>query len=112
MNHNPIFLVLVVIIWVIVTPGISYLAAKSAPRLTTTHQHIKRTLLISIVACLFIVVLFYLFDEPKDEKWVAIGCPVYKSECGIKYRYSCEKRTAVAGRHLVGDIAVMAYKTC
>lgn len=44
--------------------------------------------------------------------WVAAQCPVYKSECGSKHKYSCEVRATTVGRNRVGDIFVDAYPLC
>lgn len=45
-------------------------------------------------------------------KWQAAGCPVYKSQCGSKHPYICEKKAAVIGRNQVGDTFVQAYGLC
>ncbi len=49
-----------------------------------------------------------------DAVWRDARCPMYKSECGYKAKdkYACERRGAVVGRNIVGDIAVNAYPTC
>ena len=49
-----------------------------------------------------------------DAVWRDARCPMYKSECGhkAKNKYACERRGAVVGRNIVGDIAVDAYPTC
>lgn len=51
-------------------------------------------------------------DEKEEAAWVAQGCPVYKSECGSKHRYACERKAAVVGRNKVGDIFVEAVPLC
>lgn len=51
-------------------------------------------------------------DAARHKAWVAARCPMYKSECGGRHKYSCERKGAVVGRNLVGDIAVEAYPTC
>ena len=51
-------------------------------------------------------------DAIKYKAWVAARCPMYKSECGVKHKYSCEHKGAVVGRNQVGDISVEAYPTC
>jgi hypothetical protein len=45
-------------------------------------------------------------------KWQAAGCPVYKSQCGSKHPYACEKKASVIGRNQVGDTFVQAYGLC
>lgn len=47
-----------------------------------------------------------------EADWKANGCPVYKSECGGKHRYECERKGVVVGRNQVGNIFVDAYPLC
>ena len=48
----------------------------------------------------------------KEQQWVANGCPMYKSECGSRNPYACEQKAPKEGRNMIGDIAIVAYKTC
>lgn len=47
-----------------------------------------------------------------EQVWRAQGCPVYKTQCGSKHPYACERKAAIIGRNRVGDIFVEAYGTC
>ena len=51
-------------------------------------------------------------EEKELISWQENSCPVYKSECGGKQKYACERRAVVVGRNQVGEIFVEAYPTC
>lgn len=50
--------------------------------------------------------------EDRQKTWIANGCPVYKSECGGKHPYACEKKAAAVGKVDIGYAIVEAYPTC
>jgi len=47
-----------------------------------------------------------------EQAWKDQGCPVYKTQCGSKHPYACERKGDIIGRNRVGDIFVEAYGTC
>lgn len=68
------------------------------------------------------VCLFVVLSEHKaksgseranaDAEWRRNGCRVYKSECGAKHKYACERKTTLKGRVVIDDIVVETYPTC
>lgn len=47
-----------------------------------------------------------------EAEWKSQGCPVYKSECGSKHKFGCERKASVVGRNQVGNYFVEAYPIC
>lgn len=47
-----------------------------------------------------------------EAAWRKAGCPTYKTECGSKAKYACEKAVLVTGRIRVGDLVFTAAPTC
>jgi len=76
---------------------------------------------LGVCAVVFSIVFYYLRlgaderikqEEAEVISWTNKGCPVYKSECGSKSKYACERKAAVVGKNQVGDIFVEAYAMC
>ena len=119
MTQFTIILILEIIVWLGMSAALSLLAFMTSGYHTTRRQHIIRTVLITAATAAWISFILYIsiFDVRVDksklnEEWVANSCPVYQTECGVKQKYACERRAAVVGRNQVGDIFVIAYKTC
>lgn len=78
-------------------------------------------LLFLIPLCFHIIGLYLTYDsnnqkelllQKEEQIWKSKGCPVYKTECGGKHKYTCERKAAVIGRNQVGDMFVEAYGIC
>lgn len=65
-----------------------------------------------VIVAVVAVVLKTANLEDRQEAWIANGCPVYKSECGEKHPYACEKKAAAVGKVDIGYALVEAYPTC
>lgn len=72
---------------------------------------------VTAITIILIIMIAGLNEVKRNEleeltRWQKASCPVFKSECGYRNKYACERKADVVGRNQVGDIFVNAYPLC